>query len=192
MKAISKAFSIIFNILFYPILAVLMTVIVLFCFGIRPYITMSGSMEPAIHTGSVCFVNTKADYQDIHEGDIIAYELATGGLVTHRVITIDGDMMETKGDANEMSDGFAVTEGNFHGKTLFSIPKVGYALKTLSGMMKNPAYIAIAVVIVLAVFLVGRVDRFYEKKEAKEEAESAPQQSEGAENISPETPENNS
>ena len=78
--------------------------------GIRPYVVLSGSMEPVIRTGSLCFVYRRADYEDICTGDIIAFHVQGGNLVTHRVIAVTEEGLETKGDANELSDGITTTE----------------------------------------------------------------------------------
>lgn len=154
MKTLIKICSIIFNVVFYSFLLVLIAVLMLFVFGIKPYITMSGSMEPAIHTGSICFVDTKADYGEITEGDIIAYAAPAAGLITHRVISISSEGMETKGDANDVSDGISTTADNFRGKTLFSIPCVGYAVEFL----KRPAVIAIALILIAGMLTLSFID----------------------------------
>lgn len=96
--------------------------------GVVPYVVLSGSMEPQIRTGSLCFVNTKATFEGIKAGDVIAFETANGSLVTHRVIKIKDGMMETKGDANQVTDGFTTTKENFRGKSVFSIPIAGYVI----------------------------------------------------------------
>ena len=59
---------------------------------------------------------------------MIAFETANGSLVTHRVIKIKDGMMETKGDANQVTDGFTTTKENFRGKSVFSIPIAGYVI----------------------------------------------------------------
>ncbi len=110
------------------VLAVVIAVLVLYILGIRPYVVMSGSMEPSIHTGSVCFVNTRVDYDKVEPGDVIAFQTAIGTMVTHRVVAVTGEGMETKGDANDVSDGVSTTPVNFSGKTLFSIPYLGQVI----------------------------------------------------------------
>ena len=105
---------------------VLIAYVVLFVNGIKPYIVLSGSMEPNIHTGSVCFVDTNVKYEDILVNDVIAFETKTNALVTHRVINITSHGFETKGDNNNSSDGISTTQSNFRGQTLFSIPYLGY------------------------------------------------------------------
>ena len=80
----------------------------LFIFGIRPYVVLSGSMEPEIKTGSVVFVNQNVKFSELEKGDIITYK--TGDvMVTHRVHEKNGDKIITKGDANDSLDGGFVT-----------------------------------------------------------------------------------
>ena len=156
-----KKLKLVGDILVYAFIAVIIAVFVMYAMGIKPYITMSGSMEPSIHTGSVCFVNTKADYDDIEAGDVIAFRTYTGKLVTHRAIAVTDTGIETKGDNNDVSDGISTTTANFSGKTLFSIPYLGYAMKYL----QQPAGKIIIAVIVIAIIAMTIVDVFVERKE---------------------------
>lgn len=96
--------------------------------GIRPYIVMSGSMEPAILTGSLCFVNTNAEFADVREGDVIAFRSAMGTVVTHRAVAVTEHGVETRGDSNRVSDGITTTEENYVGETMASLPYAGYVL----------------------------------------------------------------
>lgn len=137
--------SIILNIIFYPFLILMVGMVIMFCMGVRPYITMSGSMEPNVKTGSICFIATKAEYDDINVGDVIAYEKTNGGLVTHRVIAITEHGMETKGDANDVSDGVSTHAYNFRGKNLFSIPYLGYVVK----WVQQPQVFSVFIVLVI-------------------------------------------
>ena len=127
---------------------------ILFAMGIKPSITVSGSMEPEIKTGSLCFVNTRASFYDVEEGDVIAFETPTGGMVTHRVIGAEegGIVLITKGDNNEISDGPTTSVENFRGETLFSIPYLGYAV---AAIQKPPykwiTYIAIGGLVLLTI-----------------------------------------
>lgn len=56
--------------------------------NIEPRIVLSGSMEPKIHTGSICFINKKVPYDKIKTGDIIAFKAGKNTMVTHRVISV--------------------------------------------------------------------------------------------------------
>ena len=70
----------------------------------------SGSMEPAIRTGSIIVIR-KAKYEDVENGDIITFE-TPAGYVTHRLVGEDAEAYKsgarafliTKGDANNIED----------------------------------------------------------------------------------------
>ena len=165
---INKIVNGIINLVFYPAVAAIVVMAVLFVCGIKPYITMSGSMEPEIQTGSVCFVNTKAEYSQMQVGNVIAYQTSAGGLVTHRIISVTSEGLETKGDNNDMSDGVSTTSENFRGETLFSVPFVGYVLKAL----QQPRNLAIVSILVIGIFLYNMIDSYWEKKDEEISEES--------------------
>lgn len=76
------------------------------------YIVQSGSMEPAIQTGSVIFVYETAP-ADVEAGDIITYDLRDPDreVTTHRVVDVirdEGVQFQTKGDNNEEDDPYRV------------------------------------------------------------------------------------
>ncbi len=130
------------NYLITALAAIVVTIVLLYgigyLFGMRYYVVLSGSMEPAIKTGSLSVVHTKSSYEGIEPGDIIAFENSIGTRVTHRAMEITDDGIVTKGDANDMSDGITTTKENFLGKTLFAIPLLGYflfALNTKKGII---------------------------------------------------------
>ena len=103
--------------------------LVLFLLGIKPFIVMSGSMEPEIQTGSLVFVDTR-DTENISEGDIIAFE-SGGNAVTHRVKRVENGNIITKGDANNNTDGEIINQSAVIGKTIHSIPYVGFVVNSL-------------------------------------------------------------
>ena len=72
--------------------------------GIKPVAVKSGSMEPAVKTGSICWVNFKADKSKLGTGDIVAFERGDGQLVLHRIVRCTKKGFITKGDANETQD----------------------------------------------------------------------------------------
>ena len=111
---------------------------VLWVLGFEPKIVASGSMEPEIKIGSLCLVNTKADFDHIKNGDIIAYRAKDGTQVTHRVMEKTLNGLVTKGDANPVTDGIVITKQNYIGKTAVSIPYLGYVfafLQTTAGKL---------------------------------------------------------
>ncbi len=127
---------------------------------------LSGSMEPKIETGSLCFINKKVKYEDIKENDIIAFKLSDKSLVTHRVVEITDEGFVTKGDANDVNDGAKVTRNNYVGKTVMNFAKVGYFISLFQS--RNGQIITITIVIIMFVvaFLFGEKDN--KKKNNKE------------------------
>ena len=99
----------------------------------RLFTVMSGSMEPAIKTGSIVVVQSEETYA---VGDVITYKNGTSikNTVTHRITEITGDPdigsinYVTKGDANEGADPLEVSSANVIGKVKASVPLLGYII----------------------------------------------------------------
>lgn len=145
----------IINVLTTLIICVGSLFIILYIFGIVPYVVLSGSMEPTIGTGSVCFINKNANIENIKEKDIIAFKLRDGTLVTHRAIKVDDSGIITKGDNNKDADSNVVNKENFVGKNLFWIPKVGYVVKAFQTTKGKIIAAAIIVLLLVSGFLFG-------------------------------------
>lgn len=97
-------------------------------FGWRTGIVLSGSMEPAIHTGSVVIVRPIVS-ENIKKGDVIMYSSHDKSvLITHRVANVENEpvlQFTTKGDANNNSDVNPVAPGQIVGIVVSSIPYLG-------------------------------------------------------------------
>ena len=97
-----------------------------FCLGFHPYIVLSGSMEPAIPTGSIVFIDTHDQTPDV--SDVITYQNG-GQNVTHRVVQVlENGTSVTKGDANDMPDPSPVSPGQIIGIVKGYIPWLGYGI----------------------------------------------------------------
>ena len=155
MNTFIKVIKALLNALMTLILIVGILFIVLFTIGIKPYVVESGSMQPTIQTGSLSFVNTKFSYDNIKENDIIAFKNTSGTPVTHRVIKITQKGFETKGDSNTRSDGITTTKGNYIGKTIYSIPKLGYAVGFIQTTKGKIILITLIVIIFASALLIG-------------------------------------
>ena len=118
--------------------------------NIEPRIVLSGSMEPKIHTGSICFINKKVPYDKIKTGDIIAFKAGKNTMVTHRVISVTNAGFETKGDANKVSDGISTNKTNYRGKTILSIPYAGYISMYLQSTRGK-------IILIVALFIAGLI-----------------------------------
>ena len=124
-----------------------------FVVGWKPYIVESCSMESAIHTGRLVFVDTKYAFSNVEVGDVISFTRVDGKAVTHRVVSMEDDLLETKGDANKVSDGFTTNEENFIGKSIFSVPGLGYAFSFFSSTRGR----IVGVTAIIALFLLERL-----------------------------------
>ena len=106
----------------------------------KVFTVQSGSMEPAIHTGSLIFVKPMDDY---NVGDVITKRTTDPKVtVTHRIVSkeeINGKVaFETKGDANNASDGEKFSKEGIIGKEIAAIPYLGFPVsyaKTTQGLI---------------------------------------------------------
>lgn len=155
INRLKKVIKVLLNALMTVILVLGSAFILLYVIGIEPFVVESGSMEPTIQTGSLSFVNKHINYDNIEENDIIAFKVSTGDRVTHRVIKITDQGFETKGDNNEKTDGILTVRSNYIGKNVFSIPKLGYLVKTLQTTIGRIVFLTFIIVILLSGFLMG-------------------------------------
>lgn len=125
-----RIYKIVQNVILIILLMVIISLGVLICiFNIRPLVVVSGSMEPAIMTGSLCFIDYSDNSdKDVAVGDIVAYK-AGNITVTHRIIDVTSDGYITKGDNNDTADISPVTQEQIKGTYKFSIPNIGYWIK---------------------------------------------------------------
>lgn len=140
--------------------------------GIKTYVVISGSMEPAIPVGSLVYSKT-VEPSTLETGDVIVFyssKAAEGGgntseiiPITHRVVLNDTTAGEitTKGDANEQNDVSKVIYNNVEGKVIFHIPHLGYIGAPLSSTMGKVAFI----LIVLTGYLLTEVGNAIRKKQ---------------------------
>lgn len=110
-------------------------------FGWQVDTVLSGSMEPAISTGSI-LVSRPVSPDEIRVGDIITFTgSARERLITHRVTAIgqsDGIVFTTKGDANNAQDPIPVPAENVVGKVIVHLPFIGFIMsfaKTMPGII---------------------------------------------------------
>ena len=101
-------------------------------FHYHVYTVISGSMEPAIPTGSLVYIK-EMEPKDVQVDDVIAFygTKDAASIITHRVLM--GEFI-TKGDANATKDMNPAPYDNFIGKVAYSIPKVGGIALVLTGV----------------------------------------------------------
>ena len=97
-------------------------------FGYKPFVVMSGSMEPKINKGDLIFVK-KVDTNTLNVGDVIAFRNSDNTVTTHRIKNImeskNRVCYETKGDNNNTSDEDITCDNLVEGKYVSKIAKIG-------------------------------------------------------------------
>jgi signal peptidase len=122
------------KILYYLLTTVIVLVVLFFVIsalpipgGAKTFVVQSGSMEPAIRTGSIVVVLPQEKYQT---GDVITFGPYSKSrpLTTHRIVEVTSTGYVTQGDANNATDARTVLSSNVIGRVRFSIPYFGYAV----------------------------------------------------------------
>jgi signal peptidase len=87
----------------------------------------SESMKPAINMGDMVITGPLGGplNGEVKTGSIVTYQRG-GELITHRVLSVDGDALLTKGDAVEDPDPWPVTLSDVESVYMFKIPYIGY------------------------------------------------------------------
>ncbi|MCE5195864.1 MAG: signal peptidase I [Negativicutes bacterium] len=101
-------------------------------FGYAQVVVVSGSMLPEIQVGDLLIIHQQAEYA---VNDVITYR-SGASLVTHRLLSVQGDQLVTKGDANNVADP-AIALSQVEGKVVLRLSGLGkliYFLKTKQGI----------------------------------------------------------
>ena len=140
-------------------------------------VVLSGSMEPAIKTGSLIFT-AATDTDSLEKGDIITFQQDEDGNmpVTHRIEEVkdDGSFI-TKGDANDTVDNAIILPTEIQGKMLVSIPWLGYLInftKSLYGIILLVIIPAILIIISEMKTIKEELEKEFRKKYEKTSATS--------------------
>ena len=121
--------------------------------GYEVYTVISGSMEPAIPTGSLVLIEGE-EPKNVNPGDIIAFYGGpdSNAIITHRVVenrVVMGEIV-TKGDANADKDMNPAGYDDFIGKVVFSLPilgKVAQFLTSITGKITAAGVIAASILL---------------------------------------------
>ena len=109
-------------------------------FGYKPFIVLSGSMEPSIMTGDMVFVK-ETDPDSLKVGDVIAYKSGSA-VVTHRIVEVKSENGETRyvtqGDANDAADQGMVKPADVEGiyqRRIAGAGNLAMFMQTTTGMI---------------------------------------------------------
>lgn len=126
--------------------------------NIKTMEVLSGSMEPAIGTGSVIVVKPVSTYKI---GDVISFGQNTKTQIptTHRIVemkVVSGEAVyKTKGDANNAEDTKEVLAKDVIGKVYLSIPYLGYIID----FVKKPVGLMLVIVIPAVVIVYDEIQK---------------------------------
>lgn len=148
---------------------------------IKPFIVLSGSMRPWMPEGSIVFV--RRNISNLKKGDIITFKKPGDPTqnITHRIIDERNNNgkteYQTKGDANNAPDSWALPKGAIWGKALFAIPLLGYVIQFSKTKLGSIVVVAIPLILIVIHELwiaIGEIKRIIKKKK-KTSADSTTQ-----------------
>jgi signal peptidase len=163
-----KIFSDILGIFFVAVIILLLVSLLPLPGNVRLLTVLSGSMEPAIHKGSVIVIKPADTYKT---GDIITFGSIsrTATPITHRIKEmeiVDGQTLyTTKGDANNAEDQAPVSKGSIAGKVFFTVPFLGYGLAAI----RHPAGFVLLVIIPAGIIIYDQIKAILTEIKKKKE-----------------------
>ena len=135
--------------------------------GYKPFIVLTGSMEPVFYSGDLVMVK-EVEADSLQVGDVIAFREGTA-VITHRIVQVEGADQElrfiTKGDNNNVNDRRPVTVEQLEGVYLYRISKLG----NFAMFMQTPVGMALFIALPLLSFILYDILRrtLFERKKAQ-------------------------
>lgn len=109
-----KVLKNIINVIFIAVIVILIIYFILRVTNkVEIYSVKTGSMEDKIHVGDYILIYRKDNYE---VGNVVTF-IRNDGFITHRIISMEGNMVITKGDANNTIDE-AIPKDNILGKVI--------------------------------------------------------------------------
>jgi len=110
---------------------------------------LSGSMRPTVSPGDLA-VTEGVPTSSLRVGDVIVFMPPDGSKpVLHRIASLEGDVITTKGDANTVADPWRVTlAGATHYRMVFVVPFVGWLTQ-----LRGTALVAAGLIVALLILL---------------------------------------
>lgn len=130
--------------------------------NIRSFTNISNSMSPSINTGSITIVKKFNSYE---LGDVIAYQIKNE-IITHRIMSVGGNVYTTKGDANQVADREIVLPRLIIGKVVLIIPYLGYLITFTKSQPGTGILIVFPAIIIILIelFKIYRVSKKIKKR----------------------------
>ena len=123
-------------------------------FGLKPFMVLSGSMEPGIKKGDL-IITKVIDPETLKIDDVIAFRDSQNTVTTHRIIDIvtrnNSNYFITKGDNNASQDQNLVSLSDVEGLFVMRIPGIGSVMSSLA----EPTTIVILVLGITVIFVIA-------------------------------------
>lgn len=151
MNIVARIANILLNIWLVVLIIAAVILLAGFPFSVKPYVVLSGSMEPEYPVGSLVYVDESVPFSDIQQNDVISFQLTDDTICTHRAVEVDQEAssITTKGDANENIDGGSVTPDTYIGRAVFMLPLAGFAAAFAFNNTIGTIVFAIVIAIIL-------------------------------------------
>lgn len=128
---------------------------------------LTGSMEPEIKPGDYILVK-KVAAKELSAEDIITFYSSDpalrGNANTHRIVSIDGDSITTKGDANAIEDKYKTSVKNVVGKYQGKL-----SVKILRELFLNKGYFLIFIILPICIIVVSELINIAKLKHKKKD-----------------------
>lgn len=186
MKIVSTIFYSFFIILLLGIAGLFLAPLLPLEKNVSVKIVESGSMEPAIMTGSLVVVFPTGNYG---VGDVITFESASADVpTTHRITNIQSEngqvLYTTKGDANEEIDTNLVNETSVIGEIILTVPQAGFILD----FARQPMGFALLIVLPALMIIMGEIEKIWSEIRRKKGGDGGNEATVTAEVTVPEVP----
>ena len=130
-------------------------------FGYGACVVLSGSMEPGLSVNDLIVVK---ETKDIKVDDLVVF--ADGGsVVVHRCVSVSGDTVVTKGDANNTTDTPISLKNDVRGVVVLTIPAGGYITNAIGSPLG-------VLIIVIAAFVFLELSYKKERKSDEDDLDA--------------------
>lgn len=132
--------------------------------GIKPFIVLTGSMEPNIKSGDLVLVK-EVDIEQLKEGDIIAFRhMEEDVVLIHRIVgreTEEEIILRTKGDNNQTEDKLNVNCENIEGIYIMRFEKIG----KIAMFMRSHEGVVISILAIISIFFLWQLRKSLKREQ---------------------------
>ena len=132
--------------------------------GIKPFIVLTGSMEPNIKTGDLVLVK-EVNIEQLKEGDIIAFRhIEEDVVLIHRIVgreTEEEIILRTKGDNNQTEDKLKVNCENIEGIYIMRFEKIG----EIAMFMRSHEGVVISILAIISIFFLWQLRKSLKREQ---------------------------